>query len=83
MTSYSVTNGVSLWVNGTLIRSSGSFSYLSSNVSNTITLGSALNGTSGCLSGLVAEGQFYGMLDEFRIYSRELNASDVYALVNQ
>ncbi len=82
VTSYSVTNGVRLWVNGTLIGSSGSISYASSSVPNTITLGSALDGTSVCLAGLVAEGQFYGMIDELRIYSRELNASDVHALVN-
>jgi hypothetical protein len=82
VTSYSVTNGLRLWVNGTLVSSSSRFTYVSSWVPNTITLGSSLNGTSGCFSGPVNKGQFYGKMDELRVYSRELNASDVYALAN-
>jgi len=82
VTSYSATNGVRLWVNGTLIGWSGPFVYASSNVPNTITLGSSLSGTSPCSTGSIVKGQFYGMMDELRVYSRELNASDVYALAN-
>jgi hypothetical protein len=82
VTSYSVTNGLRLWVNGTLVSSSSRFTYVPSWVPNTITLGSSLNGTSSCNGGPVNKGQFYGKMDELRVYSRELNATDVYALAN-
>ncbi len=82
VTSYSATSGVRLWINGTFVNSSGPFTYASSNVPNTITLGSSLDGTSYCAAYLVEKGQFYGMMDELRVYSRELNASDIYALAN-
>jgi hypothetical protein len=82
VTSYSATNGVRLWVNGSLVNASGPFSYAGSGVDDTITLGSSLVGTTRCIAGAVQIGQFYGMMDELRIYSRELNASDVYTLAN-
>jgi len=82
VTSYSATNGLRLWVNGTLVNSSNPFTYVSSGVPDTITLGSSLNGTLISISGLIDKGQFYGKMDELRVYSRELNASDVYALAN-
>ncbi len=82
VTSYSATNGLRLWVNGTLVSSLNPFTYGSSGVPDTITLGSSLNGTSECYGGPVEAGQFYGKMDELRVYSRELNASDVYALAN-
>ena len=82
VTSYSDTNGVRLWINGTLIGSTGPFMYRPSNVPNTITLGSVLYGTVSCDPGKIAKGQFYGMMDELRVYSRELNAAEVFALAN-
>jgi hypothetical protein len=82
VSSYSTINGIRLWVNGSLLNSSGPFVYISSGVPNTITLASSFNITISCFSGSVSVGQFYGMMDELRIYSRELNASDVYALAN-
>ena len=82
VTSYSVSSGIRLWVNGSLVNVSGPFTYISSGVPNTITLASSLNGTSACIAGAVNKGQFYGMMDEVRVYSRELNASDVDALAN-
>jgi len=82
VTSYSASNGLRLWVNGTLVSSSNPFTYGSSGVPDTIILGSSLNGASTCESGAIEAGQFYGKMDELRVYSRELNASDVYALAN-
>lgn len=80
--SYSATNGVRLWINGTLIGSTGPFMYAPSGARNTITLGSSLNGTANCAFGNIVKGQFYGMMDELRVYSRELNASEVAVLAN-
>ena len=82
VTSYSNANGVRLWVNGTLINSSGSFSYNPSHVSNSLTLGSSLHGIGHCSALPVDIGQFYGMMDELRVYSRELDACEVYQLAN-
>lgn len=82
VTSYSATNGIRLWVNGTLIGSSGPFPYAPSGLPNTIIAGSALNSTGFCASGNIAHGQFYGRLDELKIYARELNATEVFVLAN-
>lgn len=82
VTSYSATNGIRLWVNGTLIGSTGPFQYLPSGAYNTITLGSSLAGQASCAGGSIVKGQFYGMMDELRVYARELNATEVYTLAN-
>ena len=82
VTSYSATNGIRLWINGTLIGTTGAFTYSPSTVPNTITLGSSLGGQSYCAYGTIVKGQFYGMMDEFRVYARELNSTDVYTLAN-
>ena len=80
--SYSITNGIRLWVNGTLVGASGSFAYRPSGVANTISLGNSPSGPQGCASGNILKGQFYGMIDEFRVYSRELNTAEVIVLAN-
>jgi hypothetical protein len=82
VTSYSATNGVRLWINGTLVNSTGPFGYSPSTVPNSITLGNSLVGQGICAFGSIVKGQFYGMMDELRVYSRELNSSEVYALAN-
>ena len=82
VTSYSITNGVRLWVNGALIGSSISFTYAASGVPNWITVGTTFSTAMACASGNVSTGQFYGMIDELRIYSRELTSTDVYSLAN-
>ena len=82
VSSYSAPNGVRLWINGTLIGSTGSFAYAPSAAPNTIILGNSLAGTSVCANGNIVKGQFYGMMDELRVYSRELNAAEVAALAN-
>ena len=82
VSSFSRMNGVRLWVNGTLIGSTGPFGYWPSGVPNTISLGNSPLGPRGCASGNILKGQFYGKIDEFRVYSRELNRSEVSVLFN-
>ncbi|CAF1225486.1 unnamed protein product [Adineta steineri] len=82
VTSYSMDNGVRLWINGTLIGSSIPFTYSASSLPDWITVGTTFSAAVPCAHGNVAVGQFYGMIDELRIYSRELTSSDVYALAN-
>ncbi|CAF4109352.1 unnamed protein product [Adineta steineri] len=79
-TTFSTTNGVRLYVNGSLIGSTGAMAYSASGATNTVTLGNSL--TTGCGTNSIVPGTFYGYLDEFRLYSRELSAADVTTLAN-
>ena len=84
---YSFTNGHRLYFNGTLIGTTGSMSYVASGQVNVITLGNPIQGTpttSGgtCYSQSIVSKVFYGSIDEFRIYSRELTTTDITALAN-
>lgn len=81
-TSYSSTNGIRLWINGTYTNSSSPFTYSPSNVPNIITVGSSLNATNSCKNSYIESGQFYGMIDELKIFSRELSQTDVSLLAN-
>ena len=76
---YSPTNGERLYVNGTLQASVGGYSFMAGTVPMTITLGSSLLGTTGCNTGTIQMGRFYGALDEFYVYARELTAAEVVA----
>jgi hypothetical protein len=75
---YSTVNGLRLYIDGTLLSSSVPCSYAASGVQNYLFLASSLNHTT-CGG---QNGQFFGALDEFRLYSRELSASDVWTLFN-
>jgi hypothetical protein len=75
---YSTSNGLRLYLNGNLRNSTNPYSYSASGVPNYLFLGDSVNSTS-CADTL---GQFFGALDEFRLYSRELTASDVVTLFN-
>jgi hypothetical protein len=75
---YSTVNGLRLYIDGNLLNSTLPFSYAASGVQNYLFLASSLNQTT-CGGQL---GQFFGALDEFRLYSRELSASDVWSLFN-
>lgn len=79
---YSPTNGQRLYVNGTLVTSSSPYTFAASNARMTITLGSSLFGTGVCNTGTIQMGQYYGSLDEFQVYSRELTAAQVSAIAN-
>jgi len=48
----------------------------------TIALGSSLNGTGVCNTGTIQMGRFYGLLDQFYVYARELTVSEISALYN-
>jgi hypothetical protein len=79
---YSSTVGLRLYVNGTLIGSTSPCHFYSSS-RMTLTLGSCLNSTfCSCLSGPIIMGPYYGMIDDFRLYSRQLNDTDIFALAN-
>jgi hypothetical protein len=84
---YSSTHGIRLYVNGTLNGTTASIIYSASSQVNILTLANRLQGnlTSAggtCNSQSIVPNVYFGDMDEFRVYSRELNASDVYTLAN-
>ena len=68
---YSPTNGQRLYVNNALIGSSTAFTFSAGGAPMIITLGSSIQ-----------TGQFYGSLDEFYVYARELTQSEISDLYN-
>ncbi|UJR28915.1 hypothetical protein I4U23_010133 [Adineta vaga] len=80
---YSTSVGLRLYVNGTQYgTSTGPYFYSAANNPVTATLGSSLSGTSSCYACGIIKSQYYGLIDEFHIYSRELSAVDVSKLAN-
>ena len=78
---YSVGNGLVLYINGTLTNSLAPFSFVSGGQAMHLFMSSPSSGIS-CVSGYNISGSYSGAVDELRVYSRELSASDVVALVN-
>ena len=74
---FSSTNGMRLYINGALYGSRAT-TYSASGAANTIILGNPLTGYV-CGTSLPNK-QFYGSVDEFRLYSREITASEVLQL---
>ena len=61
--------------------------YLASGQVNILTLGNPLQAVLASAGGTcnaqsIVPGPFLGSLDEFRVYSRELNTTDIFALAN-
>ena len=81
---WSATNGLRLYVNGTLVSSMGAEAFLTSETTpNYLTLGNCLDGCETCASGSIDRaGSYAGAIDDWRIYSRELTSSDVCTLKN-
>lgn len=82
VTTYSMIKGMRLWVDGRLENSTGPFSYLASSTSNWITLGMTPPLASTCARGNISIGQFYGSIDEFMVYSIELQADYISRIAN-
>ena len=74
-----------LYINGTLINNTAPFSFYASGGPMYLTLANSLNGVQGgtCNSYMIAHsGTFPGVIDELRVYARELTADEAYALAN-
>jgi hypothetical protein len=80
---WSATNGLRLYINGYLYANvSQATTYSASGAQNYLTLGTVLNGTT-CLSGSIQNiSQYFGAIDEFYLYSRELNANEICQLAS-
>ena len=80
---YSSSNGLRLYMNGTQRGSaSASYTYTAAGYPVSLTLGQSLSGTGACSTGNISMGQYYGYMDQFELYSRELAASFVLDLAN-
>ncbi|UJR07082.1 hypothetical protein I4U23_011370 [Adineta vaga] len=80
---YSLSNGERLYVNGTQYGSSSvPFAFQAGSIPMTLTIGSSLLGLGVCNTGTIQMGQFYGSIDEFQVYARELSPSEISTLAN-
>jgi hypothetical protein len=78
---YSSCNGIRLYLNGTLFSQSSPFWYSASGSPNYMYLGSfPLPVCVSPVNNVISMGQYYGLLDEFHLFSREITAAEVYAL---
>lgn len=78
---YSPTNNLRLFINGSLYTTTVYMAYPPSNAPMYVTLANPLNGT-GCGS-YSTRRQYLGGIDELRIFSRELNTTDISTLANE
>ncbi|CAF1527163.1 unnamed protein product [Didymodactylos carnosus] len=78
---WSSTNGLRLYINGYLYTSVTATTSTAGSAQNYVTLGTVLSG-SGCSTGSISISQYYGAIDDFRIYSRELTATEICQLAN-
>ncbi|CAF0817018.1 unnamed protein product [Adineta steineri] len=81
---FSITNGLKLYINGTLYSSASNVTaYSASGVSNYLTIASTLTASisSNCLpNGVLDLDSYNGGVDELRVYNKELTSEDVYTL---
>ena len=79
---YSAPNGLRLWINGTQYGSGfAAYNYAAAGEPVFATIGSCLSGCH-CAAGGITSVKYYGYIDEFKLYSRELSSTDIYNLAN-
>ena len=76
---YSPTNGQTMYINGALYLSTGAISFTSSSQTDWLTIGYNFGI---CTVSPVTGGYYFGAIDEFYVFRRELSASEVYSLAN-
>ncbi|CAF1215252.1 unnamed protein product [Rotaria sordida] len=76
----SPTNGNRLYINGVLAASVAVSSGRA--VGPYVFIGASPTGTNSCPVGSIVPGQFYGAIDEYRVFGRELTTADICRLAN-
>ncbi|CAF2903992.1 unnamed protein product [Rotaria sp. Silwood2] len=76
---YSNTDGQIMYINGIQYAATGSMSFSSSGVIDWLTIG---HNIVGCSPSPIYGVPFFGIIDEFYVFRRELSATDVYTLAN-
>ena len=81
---YSAVNILQLYINGTFKTSTSPTTNSVSNEVNILTLGNALQASTvnSCIAQSVVPNVYNGLIDEFRVYSRELNINDIHILAS-
>jgi Concanavalin A-like lectin/glucanases superfamily len=81
---YSNTNGLLLYVNGTMMNTIGlNLEYKASDGINAITIGTGLNqSTCAAATTQISSSQFNGKIDELRVYARELSSGEILNMAN-
>jgi hypothetical protein len=75
---YSTTNGIQLFVNGSLVNMNNNYTdYLASGEFCTIVVGTCLHPNACGYRTKIVPSQFQGKIDELKIYSRELSNSEI------
>ena len=80
-TTYSPANGLRLYVNGSLYNASLPFAFLGSHAPTYVFVGSSREAYSNPWFQDIV-GQYSGVVDELRVYSRQLSPTDVLNLAN-
>jgi len=78
---YKPSDSMRLYINGELYGQTSAFVYAPGLTPMTVTLGNHLNGTA-CANNGIERDQYYGQIDEFYLFSRELSQADVTTLAN-
>ncbi|CAF1074575.1 unnamed protein product [Rotaria sp. Silwood1] len=76
----SPTNGNRLYINGVLVASVSVSSGTA--VGPYVFIGASPTGTNSCPAGSIVPGQFYGAVDEYRVFGRELTTAEICRLAN-
>lgn len=84
---YSMNIAIRLYIKGTLTNTSIPFSYSAMSQPGSITLGlnSSMSSQPGCdwQPNSVDKTQYYGLIDEFYLYSRQLNIDEIQVLATR
>lgn len=72
---FSSANGSRLYLDGALVATVSSAS--GTPIGPNVFIGASPTGTNTCNAGAIAPGQFYGSVDEFRVFGRELSTIDI------
>lgn len=80
---YSLGNGIRLYINGVLHGTAAAGVVAGSGSQMNVFLANPRVSQLGCVSSQIIMTQYYGGIDEFRLFSRELNSVDVCTLSRQ
>ena len=81
VSTYHLTNGLRLYINGSFYNASSPFSFHGSQVTNYLCVGSSRLANNDSLWVDIV-GQYSGAVDELQVYSRELTGGEINALTN-
>ena len=77
---FSTTSGSYLYINGTLTTSVSVATGRA--IGPYVFLGASPSGTSSCSAGSITMGQFFGSIDEYRVFGIQLSSTDICRLAN-